>query len=307
MNVSEARAIALKRLTGPDVPAPVRSGTPSLDIDLMLSRHLGLPRSSLMAHPELSLGASEDAFLHDVGRRERGEPIAYILGTREFWGLPFSVTPAVLIPKPDTETLVERALEILDSHPDASAVLDACTGSGCVAVSIAHSRPKARVAATDISAEALAVARDNADRLLGPNRVAFFREDLREGLPSPPGDRRSSAPPENPGAPQEGWDLIVSNPPYVPSAVVPELLSDGRGEPALALDGGDDGLELVRPLARNALKALRIGGRLLVETGEYNARAAAAYFESLGYRDIVVHRDLEGQDRVLEGRKPDGP
>lgn len=297
MNVSEARAFAVERLTGADVPEPVRSGTPLLDADLLISRHLRLSRSSLMAHPEIELGEMETAFREDVERRALGEPVAYILGSKEFWGLSFSVTPAVLIPKPDTEILVERALSLLESLSPRSAVLDVCTGSGCIALSLAHERPSLRIGATDISAEALAVARMNAERLHKERSVAFYLQDLREGLPPVPlAEAREG---------ESGWDLIVSNPPYVPSETADALLADGRREPRLALDGGADGLDLVRALAANALKALKPGGTLLVETGEYNAREAASYFERRGYCDIVVHKDLEGQDRVVEGRKPD--
>lgn len=294
MNVSDARERALGLLTGNDVPSPVRTGTPALDCDLILCHLLGSSRSSLMAHPERELGTAEERFFDAIASRARGVPVAYIVGKREFWGLSFGVTPAVLIPKPDTETLVERAISILSGRGGTPRVLDVCTGSGCVAVSIAHECPSARVMATDISPDALSIARVNAERLVGAGRVGFIEGDLRDGLPLPD-DTGGSA-----------WDLVVSNPPYVPTRIVPELLSDGRGEPVLALDGGADGLSLFRPLASNALTVLTAGGVFIAETGEYNAREAARWLEECGYEDILVHADLEGQDRVVEGRKRNG-
>jgi release factor glutamine methyltransferase len=273
------------------------SPSPRLDAEVILASVLGLSRSALIAHPELSLGDKETAFRSCVARRATGLPVAYVIGFREFWGLPFRVTEAVLIPKQDTEILVERALEIIRAKRQANPadpvrVIDVCTGSGCVAISIKHEIPSVEMAATDVSEEALSVARDNAARLLphdgdGEQKtaIAFSRGDLRDGIPG-------SA---------QGWDLVVSNPPYVPDSIARGLLSDGRGEPLLALAGGADGLDLVRALARVAKPALARGGILLVETGEYNAGEAAEYFRELGYSDVVIHRDLEGQERVVEG------
>ncbi len=273
------------------------SPSPRLDAEVILASILEISRSALIAHPELCLGDKEEEFLSNVARRATGLPVAYIIGVREFWGLPFRVTQAVLIPKQDTEILVERALCVIRSRQKANPavpvrVIDVCTGSGCVAISLKHEIPEVDLTATDISEEALSVARANAEELLSIDGagsaapvIAFSLGDLREGIP--PTER--------------GWDLVVSNPPYVPDSVAKGLLSDGRGEPLLALAGGEDGLDLVRALAQAARKALAVGGILLVETGEYNAGKAAEYFRELGYSDVVIHRDLEGQERVVEG------
>ena len=192
----------------------------------------------------------------------------------------------MLIPKADTETLVERALDLIklraaETLRDSVKVIDVCTGSGCIAVSIKHDAPKTEMTATDISPAALCVARENATRLLTGSLaensgtaiapIHFLQGDLREGIPKTEG----------------GWDLVVSNPPYVPDSVAQDLLTDGRGEPLLALAGGTDGLDLVRALALLSREALAPGGILLVETGEYNAKEAAAFFHQAGYADVV--------------------
>lgn len=327
MTVFEARKIAEAFLANPSgsceprivMPATavrlIPSPTARLDAEILLAHLLGVNRASLASHPETKLHDTESAFFSLVARRGTGTPVAYLTGIREFWGLPFTVTESVLIPKPDTETLVERALALIkireaenNGHP--VKVIDVCTGSGCVAVSIKHDAPGTEVTATDISPAALVVARENATRLLAENHgqtgghiaqtgghtasddmkneppIHFLQGDLREGIPKAAG----------------GWDFVVSNPPYVPDTVARELLTDGRGEPLLALAGGEDGLDLVRDLALAAREVLAPGGILLVETGEYNAKEAAAFFRQAGYADVVIHRDLEGQDRVVEGR-----
>ncbi len=337
MNVREAIGIAIEILTSPSAHRAaedsrfVLSPSPRLDCEILLAETLALSRSSLSAHPELELGDREQRFFDSVRRRAQGLPVAYITGFKEFWGHRFHVTPDVLIPKPDTETLIERAEDILreieaarrsesnqgtsrelDSprEPDSRReldsprepassreldsprepapirVLDVCTGSGCIAISLKLDFPGISMTATDISPQALAVARDNASALLpaNANPIRFVLGDLREGLP-----------------PAHAYDLIVSNPPYVPSKTARELLDDGRNEPLLALDGGADGLDLVRALVDNVLASLAPGGRFLVETGEYNAGAAAAYMSERGFANVTIHRDLAGQDRVIEG------
>jgi len=285
MTAEEARRKALEILLTSSIEAARES--PSLDISIILSHLLGVTRSHLIAHPETRIDPVEAAFNDAINKRAEGLPVAYITGTKEFWGIPFMVTPDVLIPKPDTEILVERAIAIIDRmsphYHEPLRVLDVCTGSGCIAISLKATRENIDIAATDISAKALDVARFNAGRL----PVTFIEADLRSGLPTING----------------GFHLVVSNPPYVPSAAAKNLLADGRNEPSLALDGGSDGLDLVRALVDNVRTSLVSGGTLLIETGEYNAQAAAEYFRVKGFVNVLINKDLEGMDRVIEGTR----
>ena len=195
-----------------------------------------------------------DSFESLVGRRSRREPMAYITGIREFWGLEFEVSPAVLIPRPETELLVESALERWPAASDVRAsdvrVADVCTGSGCVAVALAHDRPGSTIVATDISPEALAIAARNAVRHQVAGRVEFLRTDLLEGATG-------------------AFDLIVANPPYVPDVTRSSLQQEVRTyEPAVALFGGRDGLDLIVRLTAQAATRLAPGGLLLFEFGD---------------------------------------
>ncbi len=288
MTLGEARKIAISTLHSARRPSP----SAGLDTDVLLSFFTGHPRAVIHAHPEYKLGDLSEPFFSAINSRSEGLPIAYITGRKEFYSLEFMVTPDVLIPKPDTEILVERAIDLART-PGSSGpihILDVCTGSGCIAIAIQHHVPQCIVHATDISEAAIRIARINAEAH-APS-VRLHVQDLRNGLCPP------SLAKEVPL-----WDLIVSNPPYVPTPVARTLLEDGRNEPILALDGGTDGLDLIKQLADQAYASLRLGGSLLIEAGEYNAQAAADYLKQAGYSDIVIHRDMESQDRVIEGSK----
>ena len=214
-------------------------------------------------------------------RRARGEPLQLLLGFTEFFGLPLALAPGVLIPRPETEGLVERALRFLEPRPRPR-VLDVGTGSGAIALAIKARRPDARVFASDVSRAALELARKNA-RQLGLE-VAFLHAPLTAGL--------------------TGLDLIVSNPPYLPEedreTAPPEL----GFEPETALFAGEEGLDVARPLAKEALRALRPGGGLLLELDPRNVFLLAAELPGLGYRDVGVGFDLSGRARYLFGRRP---
>jgi release factor glutamine methyltransferase len=251
---------------------------------ILLAHALGVPRSHLVAHAKRALGTADDRrFAGLVERRAAGEPVAYILGEREFWGLALSVTPAVLIPRPETELLVERSLALLPADTPLD-VLDLGTGSGAVGIAIARERPRAEVMATDASAEALEVARSNA-RKHGV-RVAFACGDWLTAV----GGKR--------------FDLIVSNPPYVASGDAHMVRGDLRFEPRAALDGGTDGLDSIRRIVLEAPARLRAGGRLALEHGYDQAVACRALLVGAGYDAVADFADLAGHPRVSVGRRP---
>jgi len=219
-----------------------------------------------------------------VKRRRSREPIAYILGVREFYGHAFRVDARVLVPRPDTEALVEEALSRTRHVSLAMRALDLCTGSGCVAISLALERPTSLVVATDLSDGALAVARDNALRL-GAYRVAFARGDLYAAVP-----------------PALRFDVVTANPPYIATGDIAGLMPDVRDfEPRPALDGGGDGLELVRRVIAGAAPFLVEGGALAVEVGAGQAAATVTLFERAGYGDVQVRRDYARIERVVSG------
>ena len=286
----------------------------TLDADVLLQRFLNKPRAWLFAHDDTDISPIREAFCAAVERRCTGLPVAYITGEKDFWGLPFHVSPDVLIPKPDTELLVERSLAIIREKEAALLpeqnlfILDPCTGSGCVAISILHTLESENIRnlcciAADISPAALAIARLNAERLLSAEtqtRLHIIEGDMRT-LPETIAHVRESLSPSFLLTNILRFDLIAANPPYVPSTLTQELLKDGRNEPALALDGGSDGLDFIRILTNNTCTVLNCNGVLLSEVGEYHAKAASKLFETAGFSDVRIHQDLASQDRLIEG------
>ena len=265
--------------------ALAQSGLVPVDAQVLLAHVLGVNRAWLIAHAADALDATGAAALMALAKRRRdGEPVAYLTGTREFWGLALAVTPAVLIPRPETETLVELALARLPADRPI-AVLDLGTGSGALALAIAYERPHARVTATDVSPDALAVAEGNAGRL-GLGKVAFLRSDWYAAVPAGP------------------FDAIVSNPPYVAAGDPHLATGDLRFEPAGALCPGGDGLCALRIIVGGARERLVPGGTLAVEHGHDQSDAVQALFADAGFDGIVLARDLAGIPRVVAGRAP---
>jgi release factor glutamine methyltransferase len=260
-----------------------RSPSPRLDAEVIAMHVCGLTRAELITRLDTPLCQTAYARLEQLlRRRAAGEPIAYVTGKREFWSLELRVTPEVLIPRPETELLVERALARLASDAHAT-VADLGTGSGAVALAIAKERPHCRVVATDRSEAALAVARDNAARF-GIKNVEF-----RIGAWFAP-------------LADAAFDLIVSNPPYL-RADDPHLTTgDVRFEPRAALVAGPDGLAALRIIVRDAGRHLRPRGGLLLEHGWDQGAAVRVLLQAAGYRDIATHRDLSGQERLTEAQ-----
>ena len=316
MTIQETLAEGTKLLKSPSASSHI--DTPALDASLLLSEILRKSRAELIAHANASIAENDrDAFFRLLERRRNGECIAYILGRREFHGLEFSVNPHVLVPRPDTETLVEAALEYIDSRqsPDTQqdhelgehslSLLDLCTGSGAVAISLAstlkNEHPSLTITASDISPEALETAALNADRLLderllngrlsGDNHnsvrfiksVRFIQSDLFESIP-------------------EKFDIIVSNPPYVPSDELAALAPEVQREPRLALDGGDGGMVLIKKIIAQAPGHLLHGGILLLEAGPGQMPDIRAILAAHGFSGVRLHKDLADRDRVISGR-----
>lgn len=260
---------------------------PRLDAEVIVSFALGIDRTKLIIESLRPLEGAELGRIRELVKRRRNrEPVAYLRGEREFYGRPFRVDARVLVPRPDTEALVEVALARSHARSLSARVLDLCTGSGCVAITIARQRPTTDVFATDISPDALAVARDNALRL-GAYNVAFLEGDLF----APVGARR--------------FEVITANPPYIPSGDIAGLMADVRDfEPRLALDGGTDGLDLVRRIVDAAPAHLVAGGVLALEIGAGEAADVRGLLETRGFTDVQVERDYAKIERVVSGIAP---
>ena len=260
------------------------SDTPGLDAQVLLAHVLGKPRAWVLAHPEIPLTQNRAARLEALlACLESGQPLPYVLGHWEFFGLDFEVTPQVLIPRPETELLVERAVDWLKARPGQRQAVDVGTGSGCIAISLAVNLPDLRITATDVSPQAVEVARHNAERLHVADRVKFLEVDL---FPDP--------------LLPESFDLIVANLPYIPTHTL-HTLPVYQHEPALALDGGADGLVLVRKLITQAPNLLAPGGLLLMEIESSQGPAALSIaYDAFSEAEIHLHKDLAGRDRLLE-------
>ena len=255
------------------------------EAELLLLHAVRQSRSWLFTHADDVLDRDvQTAYAELLERRARGEPVAYITGSRGFWSLDLEVTTATLIPRPETELLVELALERLP-RDSICAVADLGTGSGAVALALASERPQCRVTATDASAAALEVARRNAARL-GIDNVAFVQGDWMVPL----GDAR--------------FELIVSNPPYIEADDAHLVRGDLRFEPATALASGRDGLDDIRRIVATAREHLAPGGWLLFEHGWNQGDAARALLRQAGYDDVFTAQDLEQRDRVSGARNP---
>lgn len=281
MTLAGLRSKAIETLLGP-------SGLGS-EADALLGAALGCSRATLLAHPERIASAAEVARVLDwSARRARGEPLAYLTGKREFWSLPFLVGPAVLVPRPETEGLVEHALELGDRRGDQARVirvLDLGTGSGCIALAIGHERPHWQIVATDVSDAALGFARENARRL-GLSRVGFRAGSWYEPLAG------------------ERFELIVSNPPYIGEGE-PELQDTGLSfEPRSALTPGTDGLAALRAIIEGAPQHLSPGGSLVLEHGYAQGEAVRALLVARGFTRVRCAPDLAGHDRVASGTWP---
>lgn len=268
--------VATQALAGPDARR---------EAELLLAHALRQPRAWLYAHAGDAVAPATSATLHSLlQRRVAGEPLAYLTGTRAFWTLDVEVGPAVLIPRPETECLVEAALQRMPEDK-AVRVADLGTGSGAIALALARERPFAQVLATDVSAAALSVARGNAARL-GLANVGFARGDWCAALGT------------------IAFDLIVANPPYIAAGDPHLAMGDLRFEPAAALVAGDDGLDAIRTIVRDAPRHLRPAGWLLLEHGWEQGPAVCDLLTAAGFTRVACERDLEDRERVSLGRRP---
>lgn len=264
--------------------------TPFLDAVVLLSACTGMDKTKILSSYDEALSKeAEDCFHEAVHRRLSGIPVSYILRRKEFFGLSFYVDKRVLVPRPETEILVEAVLQILKKDPSIQRIHDACTGTGCIPISLAAHLPKVmpgrevEISASDVSEESLEVFRINCLRILGytlPHTVS----DLLSSVEGP-------------------FDLITANPPYIETSEVDRMIASGWPEPRLALDGGPDGIQLADQLIKQTLERLQENGYLLIEGADSQAEAIQQRLYSQGYISVEVLYDLSGRKRVVVGRK----
>jgi release factor glutamine methyltransferase len=261
-------------------------GAARLEAQLLLSHVLQCSRTQLYMNFDKPLAEAELAGYRGlIKRRLGGEPVAYLIGEHEFWGLPLFVDPHVLVPRPDTETVVEVVVKARGDKAAACRVLDLCTGSGAIALALAKELPAAHVIATDVSAEAVAIATKNVERNAMAARVEVRQGDLFAPVAG------------------EVFDLIASNPPYIQTAVIATLSAEVKREPVLALDGGADGMVFYDRICRDAMTYLAPGGALVVEHGYDQADAVRVRFERAGFTDVELVHDLAKNPRVTWARR----
>lgn len=270
--------------------------SPELDASLLLAHLLQKNRTWLI----LNQGAYCDSRVQEqyfslIDKRTAGVSVAYITGMKEFMGLEFMVNPKVLIPRPDTELLVEKALEWLQDRSSRALeplkVLDLCTGSGCIGIALAYYHPIIKLTLSDISEDALKISKTNAERLLGTEKgtsVRFIQSDLLSYFLEQ----------------KEQFNLIVTNPPYVPSGIIPSLAREVQQEPSIALDGGEDGLKLIFRLIAEARCILKEGGTIFIESDPSQISSIQEVLKNNGFHAIESYRDLSGSLRCTEGSKP---
>jgi release factor glutamine methyltransferase len=285
VSLDAARTIAAARQALTELLRQVGVDSPDADARLLIAEALDIGRTELMVNGDRAITADQVKKIDALAQRRLAhEPVARILGRKEFWSLPLQVSGAVLVPRPDTETIVEAALDFVvrgGLRTEPLRILDIGTGSGALLLALLSELTQARGTATDISAAALAVARANAEHLNLASRCTFIECNIAEGVPGP-------------------FDLIVSNPPYIAHADIAMLEPEVRDyDPALALDGGRDGLDVYRAIARDARRLLAPGGRLIVELGAGQEPAVRALFTQAGLTVTGVRNDLSGIPRAL--------
>jgi release factor glutamine methyltransferase len=285
MTLDAARTIVAARKALTDLFREAGIDSPDADARLLIAEALDIGRTELMVEGDRAITLGQVKSIDALAKRRLArEPVARILGRKEFWSLPLQVSEAVLVPRPETETIVETALDFVvrgGLRMEALRILDIGTGSGALMLALLHELEQAHGTATDISAAALSVARANAERLDLASRCTFVECNIADGVPGP-------------------FDLIVSNPPYIARAEIAGLDSEVRDyDPKLALDGGIDGLDAYRAIAGDARRLLAPGGRLIVELGAGQEQAVRALFGDVGLKVTGVRADLAGIPRAL--------
>jgi len=289
MNIGALRAAGVSLLRQHGVESP------ELDASILLAYLFKKDRTWLILNQEAVCDSQlQEAYYSLLSKRTSGQSIAYITGTKEFMGLDFAVSPAVLVPRPDTEVLVEKTLEWLtvtaQQYAQERKVIDLCTGSGCIGISMAYNYPTIKLTLSDISTEALALSKKNAEKILGSERaqsIRYIHSDLLAYFLEQ----------------QEQFDLIVTNPPYVPRHIIPCLAKEVQQEPVLALDGGEDGLDLIRKIIMQAMVLLNEGGAIFLESDPEQILSIQELLKNNGFHAIESYPDLSGALRCTKGSK----